>query len=340
MNTNTEQMTSDLQSPSAYPEETSNVELIQTHISWVFICDDFVYKLKKPVDFGFLDFTTLEKRKYYCEKEVELNSRMAKDVYLGVHQVVLTDDKYKINPGIDVKDPIEYAVKMRILPDEALMKSRFIAGNLTFSDIDKIAKTIAHFHSIAEHSSEINRYGGLESVKFNTDENFQQTEKYIGRSISQEQFDKLKSWTVEFYEKQADLFEKRIQAGKVRDCHGDLHMEHVCMTEPIILIDCIEFNDRFRYSDTASDLAFLLMDLDYHGGHKFAEHLYKSYINYSGELEENLEQVMTYYKVYRAYVRGKVNSFRLGDRNIDNDKKEEARRTAQKYFELAMSYIN
>jgi aminoglycoside phosphotransferase family enzyme len=116
-------------------------------------------------------------------------------------------------------------------------------------------------------------------------------------------------------------------------------MEHVCLTEPIILIDCIEFNDRFRYSDTASDLAFLLMDLDFHGGQKFADHLYKSYINYSGENEENLKLVIKYYKIYRAYVRGKVNSFQLGDPNITEDKKKEACRTAQKYFELALSYI-
>jgi aminoglycoside phosphotransferase family enzyme len=220
------------------------------------------------------------------------------------------------------------------------MKSRYLAGDLTFDDIDNIAKTIAQFHSIAGRSSEIDRYGGLETVKFNTDENFQQTEDFIGRSISQEQFDKLKTWTADFYKEQASLFETRIQAGKVRDCHGDLHMEHVCLTEPIILIDCIEFNDRFRYSDTASDLAFLLMDLDFHGGQKFTERLYKSYINYSGENEDNLEQVIKYYKIYRAYVRGKVNSFQLGDLNIDEEKKDDACRTAQKYFELALSYID
>jgi aminoglycoside phosphotransferase family enzyme len=334
-----EKMIEDLSKPNAYPEQTSTVKLVQTHISWVFICDNFVYKLKKPMDFGFLDFTTLDKRKFYCEKEVELNSRMAQDVYLGIYPVVAEGDTYRISQESDVKDAVEYAVKMRILPDEALMKSRFLAGNLTNDDIDRIAKTIAQFHSSAEYSVEIDKFGSLETVKFNTDENFEQTEKYIGSSITQDQFSWLKDWTLEFYKLNEDIFPERIAGGHVRDCHGDLHMEHICLTEPIVIFDCIEFNDRFRYSDTACDLAFLLMDLDYHGGSKFSKLMFDNYKKYSGEIGSNFEQIVNFYKVYRAYVRGKVNSFRLDDQNISGDEKRKAEETAQKYFELAKSYI-
>ena len=334
------QIISYLLSPEAYPEPTTKVKLVQTHISWVFICDNFVYKLKKPVNFGFLDFTTLEKRKFYCKKEIELNSRMAKDVYLGVYPIIVVDGKYQISGDAYNEDALEYAVKMRILPDDALVKSRFIAGNLTFKDIERIAKTIAQFHTNAERSEEIDKFGTLETVKFNTDENFQQTEKYIGQSISQAQFDAIRTWTDEFYNNHLDLLNHRIKTGRIRDCHGDLHMEHICLTDPIIIFDCIEFNDRFRYSDTASDLAFLMMDLDYHDGHGFAEELFKFYIEYSDETEVDLKQIIKYYKIYRAYVRGKVNSFRLDDPNISDDDKRQAVETAQKYFELARSYID
>jgi aminoglycoside phosphotransferase family enzyme len=334
-----EKLLNDLQMTNAFPEPTDSVKLIQTHISWVFICDNYVYKLKKPVNFGFLDFETLEKRKFYCHQEVELNKRLAEDVYLGVVSVVLDNDMYKIIDQPDERKPIEYAVKMRVIPDDVLLKNRFKNGLLTESDIDKTAKTIVNFHATAEHSPDIDKFGTLEIVKFNTDENFAQTEEFIGKSITNEKFNALKSWTDEFYKDQTELLNHRISAGRIRDCHGDLHMEHICLTDPIKIIDCIEFNDRFRYSDTASDLAFLLMDLEFHGGGQFANQLYDFYKKYSGEAGSEFDLILKYYKIYRAYVRGKVSSFQLNDPNISDDKKEDARSMAQKYFDLAYKYI-
>jgi aminoglycoside phosphotransferase family enzyme len=339
---NTEAMIEALKNPNAYPENTSGVKLVQTHISWVFICDNFVYKVKKPVNFGFLDFSTLEKRKHYCHQEVELNRRLAKDIYIGVYPIVGEKGTYRISTEPDADSPVapvEYAVKMKLIPDEVVLKHKFKAGDLTEQDIGRAAKAIADFHKSAGASDEISKYGSLDTVKFNTDENFQQTEKYIGASITQERFDTLRQWTDEFYAQNAELFQKRIVGGHVRDCHGDLHMEHICLTEPITIIDCIEFNERFRYSDTASDLAFLLMDLEYHSGQHFAELLLDSYTSFSGETSVELELILKYYKIYRAYVRGKVNSFQLDDTNISPEKKEEARKTAQNYFDLAYSYI-
>ena len=324
--------------PSAYPKMPEKITLAQTHISTVFIGDEFVYKVKKPVNFGFLDFSTLEKRKYYCNKEVELNSRFSEGVYLGVYPVTFDGTKYTIDGKGEV---VDYAVKMRRLSDEDLLKTRFKKGTVTSEDIEKIGEAIAAIHKTSIRSKEIDEFGKLNSVKLNTDENFQQTEEFIGDSISKEQFCGLKKWTDEFYKEHKELFTQRIKNGKIRDCHGDLHMEHVCLTDPIIIFDCIEFNDRFRYIDTTSDIAFLLMDLEFNRGKSLSEQLYKAYLECADEKNEDLfHHLVNFYKVYRAYVRGKVTSFILKDSAVPDDKKIEARDTAQQYFSLAHSYIS
>lgn len=327
----------DLMQSSAYPEKPENIKLAQTHISTVFIGDDFVYKIKKPVNFEFLDFSTLEKRNFFCKKEVELNNRFSKDVYLGVYPVTFDGSKHTINGKGKI---VDYAVKMRRLSDKDLLKSRFKKGTVTDNDLERIASAIATFHKTSKKSNEINKFGNLDVVKFNTDENFQQTEEFIGNSISQEQYYGIKNWTNNFYKEHKVLFAKRIQNGKIRDCHGDLHMEHICLTEPIIIFDCIEFNDRFRYSDTLSDIAFLLMDLEFNDGTSLSKKLCDTYLVHVGENDSQLiHNLINFYKVYRAYVRGKVTSFILKDSSIPNYKKIESRNLAQRYFALAYSYI-
>jgi hypothetical protein len=327
----------DLMHSSAYPEKPKKITLAQTHISTVFIGDEFVYKIKKPVNFEFLDFSTLEKRNYYCNKEVELNSRFSKDVYLGVYPVTFDGTKHTINGKGKV---VDYAVKMRRLSDEDLMKSRFMKCNVTSEDIDKISEAIATFHKKSERSKEIDKFGSLYVVKFNTDENFQQTAEFVGNSISNEQYHSLKNWTDNFYKEHQELFTQRVKNGKIRDCHGDLHMEHIVLTEPVIIFDCIEFNDRFRYSDILSDIAFLLMDLEFNGGKRLSEQLCKAYLKHVGEKDDDLTyHLLNFYKVYRAYVRGKVTSFIIKDTTVSDDKKTEARDTAKRYFALAHSYI-
>ena len=328
----------DLMHPSAYPEMSEKVTLAQTHISTVFIGDKFVYKIKKPVNFGFLDFSTLEKRKYYCHKEVELNSRFSQDVYLGVYPVTFNGTKHAIKGKGEV---VDYAVKMRRLSDEDLMKSRFRKGTITTEDIERIAKAIAVFHKNSICSKEIDKFGNIDIVKFNTDENFQQTAEFVGDSITKEQYHDLKNWADKFYKDHQELFAQRVKNGKIRDCHGDLHMEHVCLTDPIIIFDCIEFNDRFRYSDTISDIAFLLMDLEFNDGRQLSEQLCKTYLTCAGEKHNNfIYHLFNFYKVYRAYVRGKVTSFILKAPAVPDDKKIEARNIAQRYFALAHSYIS
>jgi hypothetical protein len=218
------------------------------------------------------------------------------------------------------------------------MKSVFEGGELTGNHLKKIAGVLAEFHSNALRTPEIEQFGEPEAFKVNTDENFEQVEKYIAITIQQNEFEALKRWTNDFYRSNRTLFFKRIKEGRIRDCHGDLHMEHICFTEPLSIIDCIEFNDRFRYSDTLADIAFLLMDLEYHGGEDYSELFWNEYKELAGEVD--VDSLLTFYKVYRAFVRGKVNSFQVDDDGISSDKKEKAVQTARKYFKLAYSYID
>lgn len=329
-------MLKDLLHPAVFPERTERVFLIHTHISSVFITDEFVYKLKKPVDFGFLNFTSLEKRKYFCEQEVKLNRRLAEDIYIGVLPVTFDGQNHRI--GGNKGEIVEYAVKMRRIPSDCLMSVLLKKGTLTTSHLETIARILARFHARADRSGEIERFGMPDVFKVNTDENFEQTRKYVGITIPHDDFKDLYEWTNAFYQKNLSLFMERIAAKKIRDCHGDLHMEHICFTEKPAIIDCIEFNDRFRYSDTIADIAFLLMDLEVQGGSFHSEHLWSYYARESGDT--GMDELLKFYKVYRAYVRGKVISFRLDDVNIMEEEKETAAKEAGEYFRLARFYID
>ncbi len=326
----------DLQNPAALPDKTEGISVVQTHISMVFVADEFVYKVKKPVDFGFLDFSTLEKRQYYCTQEVELNSRLSKDVYLGVLPVMFDGKTHTLKQGAG--ETVEYAVKMRRIPDDKLMKSVFDNNALSNSHLEEIAQVLAKFHLNAARSNDIDEFGRPEKFKVNTDENFEQVEKYIGETIRENEFDDIRQWTADFYPANNELFMKRVGQGRIRDCHGDLHMEHICFTEELSIIDCIEFNERFRYSDSIADIAFLLMDLEYHGGSNHSSTLWDAYKQSAGE--DDVDALLTFYKVYRAFVRGKVNCFQLDDPGISPENKEQAIQTASKYFQLAYSYVS
>ena len=325
----------DLKKPASLPDKTNSVVVVQTHISIVFVADEFVYKVKKPVDFGFLDFTTLEKRKHYCNQEVRLNRRLSRGIYLDVLPVRSDGKKHILGGGSG--EIVEYAVKMKRIPDEKLMKSVFDRGALTEDHLKRIAQALTTFHTDALRTSEIDQYGRPDTFRINTDENFEQVERYIGVSIPENEFSVLRRWTDDFYKANRNLFHARIDQGRIRDCHGDLHMEHICFTEPISVIDCIEFNDRFRYSDTIADIAFLLMDLEYHGGEEDAAVLWSFYKKLAGE--GDVEALLTFYKVYRAFVRGKVANFQVDDENISEEMKNEAVERAGRYFQLAYSYI-
>jgi aminoglycoside phosphotransferase family enzyme/predicted kinase len=323
-----------LSDANLYPDSPRRIEIIQTHISVVFISERFVYKVKKPVDFGFLDFTSLEKRKHFCEEELRLNQRISPQVYLGLQPI------YEKDGGLSFEGPgeiVEYAVKMKKLPLERQMKRLFKSGKLGKEDLSRLAKKLAEFHRNAATGGEIDEYGSPRVVKFNTDENFEQTMDFIGRAIEKEQFDALLRYTNNFLAENEVLFQARIDAGKIRDCHGDLHMEHILFADEIVIFDCIEFTPRFRCGDVVAEIAFLAMDLDYHGAFELSDTLIEYYKDASQDRE--IDELLTFYKVYRAYVRGKVTSFQLGDPSISGEAKREATETARRYFNLAYSYI-
>jgi aminoglycoside phosphotransferase family enzyme len=228
-------------------------------------------------------------------------------------------------------------VKMRQLPAERMMDILLSKNQVSEGMAQMVAEKVADFHQQAETSADISSYGSLGAVLTNTEENFVQTEKYIGVSISKQQYEAIKAFTDSFAERNAWLFEKRVRDGKIKDCHGDLHSAHVCFVNGICIYDCIEFNDRFRYCDVAAEAAFLAMDLDYHGHPDLSQHFADSYVKIVQD--EELLKLLNFYKCYRAYVRGKVGCFKLDDPLIPQEEKAKDLAAARRYFELAESYI-
>ena len=322
-----------LLSPALYPDHPEKVEFSETHISLLFFTENHVYKVKKAVDFGFLDFTTLEKRRFFCFQEVELNRRLSAGVYLGVVEISKEDGGISLDGRGEV---IEYAVKMRRISEDLLMSRLLEQGKVTSQMIRMVAGKLADFYVAAETNDEISSYGKPERIHQDTDENFQQTHTYIGQTISQRAFEAIQRATNSFLAEKRSFFERRIKEGKVRDCHGDLRSEHIYLEDEILIIDCIEFNRRFRYTDVAADIGFLAMDLDYRGRRDLSRHLIDSYIRMSED--QDIMRVLDFYKCYRAYVRGKVESFRLDDPHIPPGEKEEAMGRARRFFRLSNGY--
>jgi len=302
-------------------------------MSVVFLTDEFVYKIKKPVNLGYVDYTQLERRKYYCEREVALNRRLSSAVYLGVVPITANGNQLVLE---GTGTPVEYAVKMRHLPDDRLLDNLLRQNKATDAMMAQVAAKVADFHRSAETNEEIAQFGRLEAITRNIEENFIQTEKYIGRAISPEQFTTIRNYARHFLQENEGLFAQRVSEGRVRDCHGDLHAQHVCFCQDLYIFDCIEFNERFRYSDTAAEVAFLTMDLEHSGRADLARSFVDTYIAKSGD--NDLTKLLSFYKCYRAYVRGKVNCFKLDDPYISEGDRSVALATAQGYFDLAAAY--
>jgi len=320
--------------PKTYPHAPQKVELMQTQMSFLFLTGDYVYKVKKPVDLGYLDYTTLEKRRVFCQQELKLNRRLCPDIYLEVVPIVQHQGKILLGGKGEV---IEYAVKMRQLPHQRMMDVLLSKNQVSKGMVQQVAQKLSDFHQQAETNAEISSYGSLSTILTNTEENFTQTQKYIGVSISREQYQSIKAYTDSFAEQNIRLFKKRVKEGRIRDCHGDLHSAHICFIDGICIYDCIEFNDRFRYCDVASEIAFLAMDLDYHRRPDLSRHFIDAYVKSSQD--EELLKLLHFYKCYRAYVRGKVESFKLDDPHIPEGEKTRALAAARRYFQLAKSYI-
>lgn len=318
----------------AYPHRPQQIELVQTQMSFIFLTGEYVYKIKKPVNLGYLDYTTLEKRHFFCQQELKLNRRLCPGTYLAVVPVVEKSGELCVEGQGQV---VEYAVKMKQLPQDRMMDVLLSRGQVSPEMVARVAEKLAGFHQKAETNPQIDAFGKLDIIRQNCDENFAQTEKYIGLTVFRAKYERIKGYTDNFIKNNASLFDKRIEERKIRDCHGDLHTAHVCFTDDICIYDCIEFNDRFRYCDVASEMAFLAMDLDRYQQAGLSRHLVNTYVKLSHD--EELLKLLNFYKCYRAYVRGKVESFKLDDPLISQAEKTKALESARSYFQLAESYV-
>jgi hypothetical protein len=327
---------SDLKKPSLYGPDIKSVKIIQTHISYVVLTGKYAYKIKKPVNFGFLDFSTLEKRKYYCQQELKLNKRLCPDIYLEVLPITKKNDFYELNGE---GEPIEYTLKMKEFPQEKIMTNQIKKDNVDDATFENITDILVNFYRNDAQSDEVDSYGDIKVIKENTDENFSQTEKVIGKTIDKKTFDFIKNSTNQFLMEKKQLFEKRIKQGYINDCHGDLHTGNIVIDDgKICIFDCIEFNKRFRYGDVASDIGFLAMDLDFLGFPYYSSQLIENYSKKSKDAD--IYKLINFYKSYRAYVRGKVTGFKLDDPNISQNERESTVGLAKKYFDLSYYYSN
>jgi len=354
--------------PAFYPRRSARVRLVQTHISWVFIAGDRVYKVKKPVDFGFLDFSTLRKRAQACRREVELNRRLAPGLYLGMVPIyrkiplgppLPKGDKlglirtpglpregrgdFSSSPplpkgdrgGFSLAPPgriVDYAVVMRLLPQERLLSTLLARGAADAATVRRVARRIASFHT--ETAVAAPRWRRVAVLADNLRENFRQTLPFLEMTVSGGDYLLVWDYNHDFFERRRPLLEKRAREGRIRDGHGDLHAEHIVI-EPlrVRIYDCIEFSDRLRQCDVAADIAFLYMDLLHHRRPDLATTLMNEYLRRTGDWEVRL--LVPFYACYRAVVREKVESFRLADPDITAAHKRAAARRATSYFSLA-----
>lgn len=323
-----------LKNPKFYGPHVTSVQLLQTHISYVALTGTYAYKVKKPVNFGFLDFSTLDKRKFYCEEELRLNKRLCPEIYLDVLPITQKDNTLTLDGTGTI---VEYALKMKEFPQEYIMTNMLQQGKISEETIDRLIAILIDFYQTQEPTEEITKYGEEPSVKQNIEENFNQTKPMIGITVPKETFWYIKDEVGKFFEQKKEVFGDRMKEGKIYDCHGDLHSGNIVVSdETIHIFDCIEFNDRFRFCDVASDIGFLAMDLDYLNHPYLSSYFIEKYMEKSKD--SNVGSMLNFYKSYRAFVRGKVHGFQLNDPHIDPATKERLLESAKKYFELSEYY--
>jgi uncharacterized protein len=322
--------------PAAYPHPVERVELRETHISWVFLAGAYAYKAKKPVDLGFLDFSSLEQRTADARLELALNRRLCRDVYRGLSHVVERDRAFFVDGHGRRVEPL---VRMRRLPEAGMLPNLLAQQAVTPALVRRIATRLARFHARAATGPGVDEYGGLAQVRANWRENFLQVQvaPFEGRTITAAANDAIRHYVERFMAEHQATFEARVEDGRVRDGHGDLHAASICVEgRRLWLFDCLEFSRRYRCADVAADVAFLAMDLDHYGRADLASTFVDAYVEASGDA--GLRPLLPFYACYRAYVRGKVRSLRLAEPGLAAAQAEAVEEEARSYFDLARSY--
>lgn len=319
-----------------YPGEDGPVEFHETHISRLYLTRDHVYKLKKPVNFQFLDFTTLEKRHFYCNEELRLNHRLCADTYQEVLEIRQDGDSFHLGAGDG--EIIDYLLRMKRLPEGRMLSHLLATADPALSgEMERLGRHLAHWHR-AQTSVGGEENADLERIRQNWDENLRQSGPLVDRLLTADAQNLMRQRVEAFLTEQAPLLRRRQATGQVIDGHGDLHAEHICLTDPIRIYDCIEFNERFRLADRLADLAFLLMDLDYRGRRDLSERLLHAYDQTWGA-DLDAPRLLRFYKSYRAWVRGKVLGFLAQDQEADGATRADAVARGRRYFTLALGYL-
>ncbi|MEM1242339.1 MAG: AAA family ATPase [Cyanobacteria bacterium P01_H01_bin.26] len=320
---------------SFYPHWTiDTIELVQTHTAYVLLTGDYAYKIKKPVNYGFLNYSTLAKRKHCVEEELRLNQRTAQDIYLEAVPIYKEGETFSLSGN---KEPVEYAVKMNQFPTGSLFSDLLDQGQLTPELMQSLAHQVADFHRRTATNERIQSFGTIARLRQAFDENYAQSQAYIGHGQTQQQLQETQAYTDQAFTEWKKCFQNRIENNKIRECHGDLHLRNICLWQHrIFLFDCIEFNETFRYVDTMYDVAFTVMDCDARGRSDLGSTFLNTYLEDTGDWE-GLE-VLPLYLSRQAYVRAKVTSFLLDNPTIVTDQAQKIQTQAKAYYTLAWLY--
>jgi len=322
-------------SSNFYPHNPAEIIHKQTHISDVFLAGDLVYKVKKPVDMGFLDFSTLENRYRFCCEEVRLNQRLSSDIYLGVEKITWDKNGYGLNTS---GETVDYAVKMRRLPDENNLENLLVSNRVTESFINRLINTLSDFYKASPlKKKEMDQFGSFDSIEQKCRDNFNRLPDFSDTGDSKRKVQLIKAATWMFLERHKDIFDRRIENNHICDTHGDLKTEHVYHYNGVQILDCIEFNHTFRYQDTASDLAYLAMDMDFLGYRPAALFLLSRYVETTNDAD--LMQVIDFYKCFRAMVQVKVYNLQIDEMPAQEDSgKAEHAHKMEHYLDMAYQY--
>jgi hypothetical protein len=325
-----------LQNPAIYPHPVTHFQIIQTHLSWVILTGVFAYKIKKSLNLGFQDFTTLENRKYYCEKEVELNQRLAPQIYVGVIAITGSHQLPEFNGS---GPPIEWAVKMHQFPQEALLSSVAKQGKLTPGIILQAAEQTARFHHNTPVCDPALPYGTAENVMEPIQQNFDTLKHLACAAEFIPIIERIELSAQKTFQILHDFLLQRKKQGYIRACHGDLHLGNmVLMGEQPLIFDCIEFNESFRWTDVMNDVSFMAMDLHHYQLPELAYLYVDQYLELTGDYLG--AQLLSFYQSYRAMVRAKISALQMEQLANDDPHILVLQKDLKDFLALAEEFVN